>query len=159
MQYLHIGTQNAEFIIDQAYEEYLNEALKGDNADPVDVSEKMQNLIKNKQIFSATPIGPIANHISSQSFSQVMSASFASSYVANNCQDADLLRKLFLCVYIYIYIYIYIYTCVRIHVCAHIYSMHMVASTLKFMKCIHEFIPYRIGHQMTRINCKQTVEP
>ena len=41
------------------------------------------------------------------------------------------------------------YTCV----CTH-YSMHMVASTLKFMKCIHEFIPYRIGHQMTRINCK-----
>ena len=96
MQYLHIGTQNAEFIIDQAYEEYLNEALKGDNADPVDVSEKMQNLIKNKQIFSATPIGPIANHVSSQSFSQVMSASFASSYVANNCQDADLLRELFM---------------------------------------------------------------
>ena len=56
--YLHISIQNAEFIIDKAYEEYLNEALKGDNAHPVDVSEKMQNLIKNKQNFSATPLGP-----------------------------------------------------------------------------------------------------
>lgn len=69
--------------------------MKSDSSPPVDVSEKMQCLIKNKQNFSTTPIGPIANHIISRFLRQIISPSFASSYVANCCQDAALLRELF----------------------------------------------------------------
>ena len=61
----------------------------------VHVSERMQHLIKNKQNFSATPLGPIADHIISGFFHQIISPSFLSSYVANCEQDAALLRELF----------------------------------------------------------------
>ena len=77
------------------YEEYLKEEMKNDISSPVNVSEKMQCLIKNKQNFSVTPIGPIGDHIISGFFHQIISPSFASSYVANCNQDALLLRELF----------------------------------------------------------------
>ena len=76
-------------------EEYLKEAMKNDISPPVNVSEKMQCLIKNEQNFSVTPIGPIGHHIISGFFHQIISPSFASSYVANCEQDAYLLRELF----------------------------------------------------------------
>ena len=76
-------------------EEYLKEAMKNDISPPVNVSEKMQCLIKNEQNFSVTPIGPICHHIISRFFHQIISPSFASSYVANCEQDAYLLRELF----------------------------------------------------------------
>ena len=78
------------------YEEYLKEAMKNDISPPVNVSEKMQCLIKNNQNFSVTPIGPIGDHIISEFFHQLISPSFASSYVANCYQDAFLLRELFI---------------------------------------------------------------
>ena len=76
-------------------EEYLKEAMKNDISPPVNVSEKMQCLIKNKQNISVTPIDPIGYHIISGFFYQIISPSFATSYVANCEQDAYLLRELF----------------------------------------------------------------
>ena len=93
---IFLETQKAEFVIDENYEEYLKAAIESDIRCPVEASEKMKCLIKNHQNFSATPIGPIANHIISGSFHEIISPSFASSYVANCCQDAALLRELFM---------------------------------------------------------------
>lgn len=74
------------------FNQYLEDTWKSEQ--PVHVTHDMKKIIQNDALFSATPIGPISEHVASEFFLHSIPPSFASSYIVNSCNDAAHMQKL-----------------------------------------------------------------
>ena len=54
----------------------------------------MKKIIESDASFSATPIGPINEHVASEIFLHLIPPSFANSYIVNSFDDAAYMQKL-----------------------------------------------------------------
>ena len=72
---------------DQHVQEWYNEV-------PVYISDDLQQAIKAHPGFSAPPIGPIRDSITSEQLRYHIPGSLASSYIVNSQKDVPILRKL-----------------------------------------------------------------
>ena len=63
--------------------------------EPVYISKDMKKMVAGTTSFSSPPIGPLGEHVKSGIFANLMSPSFANSYVVNTNEDAALLSKMF----------------------------------------------------------------
>lgn len=62
--------------------------------EPIFISEDVKKQIASSSSFSATPIGPVKEHVVAKEFHNLMPPAFASSYIVNTCEDAAHLRRL-----------------------------------------------------------------
>lgn len=74
------------------FDQYVEDQWRSEK--PVYITQDMKKIIENDTQYSATPIGPIGEHVSSESFLRLIPPSFANSYIVNSCDDAAHMRKL-----------------------------------------------------------------
>ena len=74
------------------FDQYVEDIWRSEQ--PVYVTQDMKEIIENDASFSATPIGPIHEHVASEFLLHLILPSFANSYIVNSCDDAAHVRKL-----------------------------------------------------------------
>lgn len=71
----------------EGFDPYLEDMWRSEH--PVFIEQDMKKLIEdNSPSFSASPIGPLGEHISSEILLQFIPGSFATSYIVNSYEDA-----------------------------------------------------------------------
>ena len=68
------------------FDQYLEDGWRLE--EPVFISEDVKKQITSSSSFSATPIGPVKEHVVAEEFHSLMPPAFASSYIVNTCEDA-----------------------------------------------------------------------
>jgi len=74
------------------FDQYLEDNWRLE--EPVYITQDMKKIIESDASLSATPIGPIDEHIASEVFLHLIPPSFANSYIVNSFDDADHIQKL-----------------------------------------------------------------
>ena len=87
-----ISIHNVESHDWDGFNQYLEDVWRSEK--PVCVTQDMKKIIESDASFSATPIGPIDEHVASETFLRLIPPSFANSYIVNSNDGAAYMRKL-----------------------------------------------------------------